>query len=45
MCYLDVENLIWVVHVKSLARVLSYKLYILNSVLLNKIYTRSIQHV
>ncbi len=47
--YVD-EKLTWEVHVKSLTRVLSYKLYTLNkdskyinSILLNMIYTRSIQ--
>ncbi len=53
MYYLGVdvdENLTWKVHVKSLTRVLSYKLYTLNksskymySTLLNMICTRSIQ--
>ncbi len=53
MHYLGVdvdENITWEVHVKSLTRVLSYKLFTLNkaskymnSTLLNMIYTRSIQ--
>ncbi len=53
MHYLGVdvhENLTWEVHVKSLTKVLSYKLFTLNkaskymnSTLLNIIYTRSIQ--
>ncbi len=53
MHYLGVdvdENLTWEVHVKSLTRVLSYKIYTrnkasqyMNSILLNMIYTRSIQ--
>ncbi len=52
MHYLGVdgdEHLTWEVHVKSLTRLLSYKLYTLNkaskfmnSKLLNMIYTRSI---